>query len=69
MTGNILALPLKFSKPLGGHLTQAIRKYIAEHYTDTHPDAHKEDIADFVRLRDECCRLEAHTSCLEAAFR
>ncbi|KDN53419.1 BRO1-domain-containing protein [Tilletiaria anomala UBC 951] len=69
MTANILALPLKYSHPVSSHLVEAIKNHIAEHYTDTHPDAFAEDIATFVRFRDECYKLETHRSCLDLALR
>ncbi len=66
MPANILAIPLKSARPLGSHLAEAIRTYISEHYTDTHPDAFAADIKEFVRVRDECCRLDSHQSFIAA---
>jgi programmed cell death 6-interacting protein len=69
MPANILAIPHKCSRSLSSHLSKAIRTYIAEHYTDTHPDAFADDIKHYVKLRDECCKLEVHKSCVDLASR
>ena len=68
MPRNILALPGKKSVSLSTRLSHAIRAYISENYTDTHPDAFARDIQDFVRVRDAATRLEVHVSSIDAAL-
>ncbi|KAN0061256.1 pH-response regulator protein palA/rim20 [Thecaphora frezii] len=66
---NILALPPKRTPSLAAPLSQAIRTYISQHYTDTHPDAFAADIREFCRLRDACTSLEPHVASIDAALR
>lgn len=69
MPRNILSIPSKRTPCISAALTTAIRDYIANNYTDTHPDAFTSDIRDFVRLRDQVSLLEVHVSAIDALLR
>ncbi|CDR99087.1 hypothetical protein, partial [Sporisorium scitamineum] len=65
MSRNILSIPPKRTPSISSVLTTAIRSYISNNYTDTHPDAFSNDIRDFVRLRDQISSVEVHVSAIE----
>ncbi|TKY89532.1 hypothetical protein EX895_001317 [Sporisorium graminicola] len=69
MPRNILSIPPKRTPSISGALTTAIRSYISNNYTDTHPDAFSDDVRDFVRLRDQISSVEVHVSAIEPLLR
>ncbi|KAJ9474069.1 pH-response regulator protein palA/RIM20 [Pseudozyma hubeiensis] len=69
MPRNILAVPPKRTPSISSALTTAIRNYISENYTDTHPDAFSNDLREFVRLRDQINTPEVHVSSIEPLLR
>ncbi|SPO29573.1 related to RIM20 - protein involved in proteolytic activation of Rim101p [Ustilago trichophora] len=69
MPRNILSIPPKRSPAISTPLTAAIRNYISQNYTDTHPEAFSNDIRDFVRLRDQIGSVEVHVSAIEPLLR
>lgn len=72
MPKNILSIPIKTSPSqpsLSGPLAHAIRTYISENYTDTHPDAFGRDVRELCRLREECAKLEVHVTSVDGAIR
>ncbi|PWY97686.1 BRO1-domain-containing protein [Testicularia cyperi] len=69
MPKNILAIPQKRTPALSKALSSAIRTYISQHYTDTHPDAFANDVRDFCRHRDDLASIEVHTSAIDTALR
>ena len=46
---NQLSVPFKRTYAIP--LREAVREYISSHYTDTHPDAYRWDIAQWEKLR------------------
>ncbi|CBQ68491.1 conserved hypothetical protein [Sporisorium reilianum SRZ2] len=69
MPRNILSIPPKRTPSISSAFTTAIRSYISDNYTDTHPDAFTSDIRDFVRLRDQISSVEVHVSAVEPLLR
>ncbi|EST04478.1 ALIX V-shaped domain protein [Kalmanozyma brasiliensis GHG001] len=69
MPRNILSIPPKRTPSISGALTSAIRTYISDNYTDTHPDAFTNDIRAFVQLRDQVSSLEIHVSAIDPLLR
>lgn len=69
MPSNILSIPRKRTAALSGALSSAIRNYISQHYTDTHPEAFANDIREFGRLRDQIASLDTHVSATDHVLR
>ena len=65
MPKNVLSIPAKRTPSITAPLTAAIRNYIANNYTDTHPDAFTNDIRDFARLRDQISSADLHVSAID----
>lgn len=65
MPKNVLSIPSKRTPSISAPLTAAIRNYIANNYTDTHPDAFTSDIRDFARLRDQISSADLHVSAID----
>ncbi|KIS67822.1 uncharacterized protein UMAG_11510 [Mycosarcoma maydis] len=69
MPRNVLSIPLKRTPSVSSALSTAIRNYISNNYSDTHPDAFSNDLREFVRLRDQICSVEVHVSSVEPLLR
>ncbi|PWN46889.1 BRO1-domain-containing protein [Violaceomyces palustris] len=68
MPRNILALPPKTSPNISNPLTKAIREYISQNYSDTHPDAFSDDLVQLCRLREESSNLPVHITSVHRAL-
>ncbi|KAI0775185.1 BRO1-domain-containing protein [Trametes elegans] len=62
-------LPLPFKKTYIVPIRQAARDYISSHYSDTHPDAYRWDIAHWEKLRAEATSGGIHVDRIHAMTR
>lgn len=69
MPRNVLSIPAKTSPLSSSSLSKVLRAHIAEHFTDTHPDAFTDDLREVARIRGQVVRMDVHVSSVGAAQR